>query len=145
MNYLKSILVVDDEEDLTWSISKSLAKNNSSFEVFSVNNGDSALAVLASRRVDLVISDLRRPGRDGLSLLRDIQRDYPSTRVIIMTAHGSEDLCQELTQCGLSYYIEKPFDMRYLHQLIHEALNLSEAKFEGIHVNWRIHKEKLRF
>ncbi len=119
---LKRILVVDDEEDLTWSISKCLEKSDKLFEVFCVNNGDSALAVLASQRVDLVISDLRMPGRDGLSLLIDIERNYPATRVIIMTAHSSEDLRQELAHRGSSYYIEKPFDIRYLRKLIYEAL-----------------------
>lgn len=126
---LKRILVVDDEEDLTWSIAKSLEKNDKLFEVFCVNDGDSALAVLASHRVDLVISDLRMPGRDGLSLLIDIQRNYPATRVIIMTAHSSEDLRQELTRHGLSYYLEKPFDIRYLRKLIYEALGWDKGDF----------------
>lgn len=126
---LKRILVVDDEEDLTWSIAKSLKKYDELFEVFCVNNGDSALAVLASQRVDLVISDLRMPGLDGLSLLIDIQRNYPATRVIIMTAHSSEDLRQELVRRGLNYYIEKPFDIRYLRKLIYEALDWEKGSF----------------
>ncbi len=135
---LKRILVVDDEEDLTWSIAKSLEKYDKLFEVFCVNNGDSALAVLASQRVDLVISDLRMPGRDGLSLLIDIQRNHPATRVIIMTAQSSEDLRHELARRGSSYYIEKPFDIRYLRKLIYEALELSETGLENMRVNSRI-------
>jgi DNA-binding NtrC family response regulator len=126
---LKRILVVDDEEDLTWSIAKSLEKNDKLFEVFCVNDGDSALAVLASQRVDLVISDLRMPGRDGLSLLIDIQRNYPATRVIIMTAHSSEELRLELARRGLSYYVEKPFDIRHLRQLIYQALDWEKGNF----------------
>jgi two-component system nitrogen regulation response regulator GlnG len=126
---LKRILVVDDEEDLTWSIAKSLEKNDKLFEVFCVNNGDTALAVLASQRVDLVISDLRMPGRDGLSLLVDIQRNYPATRVIVMTAHSSEDLRQELARRGSRYCLEKPFDLRYLRKLIYEALDWEKGNF----------------
>jgi CheY-like chemotaxis protein len=131
MDDLKRILVVDDEEDLTWSISKSLGKNDKFFEVICVNNGDSALAYLATRRVDLVISDVRMPGRDGLMLLRDIERDYPGTRVIIMTAHGSEDLRHQIALHDLtSYYLEKPFELHDLRQLIYEALNTSEDRFD---------------
>jgi len=130
MDDLKRILVVDDEEDLTWSISKSLEKNERAFEVICVNDGDSALAYLATRHVDLVITDVRMPGRDGLTLLRDIQRDYPRTRVIIMTAHDSEEMRRQMARYNaLHYYLEKPFELHYLRQLIFEALEATEASF----------------
>jgi two-component system response regulator GlrR len=132
MDNLKCILVADDEEDLTWSISRSIEKNDKIFQVVCVNNGDSALEVLASRRVDLVISDLRMPGRDGLALLVDIQRHYPDTRVIIMTAYGTEELRQKITHDGTAYYIEKPFDIRNLRKMIYEALDITAAGFEGM-------------
>jgi len=132
MDELKRILVVDDEEDLTWSISKSLEKNERAFEVICVNDGDSALAYLASRHVDLVITDVRMPGRDGLTLLRDIQRDYPRTRVIIMTAHDSEEIRRQLARhSALHHYVEKPFELPYLRRLIFEALEIGAAPFEG--------------
>jgi len=131
MEFLKSILVVDDEEDLTWSISKSLEKNDKNFEVICVNNGDSALAYLATRHVDLVITDMRMPGRDGLALLKDIKRDYPRTRAIIMTAHNSDEVRGQIERHGLtSYYLEKPFELRYLRQLIYDALGLTESDFD---------------
>ena len=134
----KCILLVDDEEDLTWSISKSLNKNDKIFEVVCVNNGNSALEVLSARHVDLVISDLRMPGRDGLALLLDIQSSYPDTRVIIMTAHGTEQMRQAVKQLGTPYYIEKPFEIRYLRKLIYEALDLNQTGLEGMLVNSRI-------
>lgn len=138
MNSLKCILIADDEEDLTWSISKSIEKNDKFFQVFCVSNGDQALEVLSSRHVDLVISDLRMPGRNGLTLLQDIERDYPDTRVIIMTALSSNDLHQEITRHTHTYYLEKPFDLHYLRKLIYEALDISEADFEGMLVSSRI-------
>jgi DNA-binding response OmpR family regulator len=132
MDDLKRILVVDDEEDLTWSISKSLEKNDKVFEVICVNNGDSALAYLATRQVDLVITDVRMPGRDGLALLREIERNFPRTRVIIMTAHGSEETRRQIALRGLkSYYLEKPFELHYLRKLIYDALEVTEVGFAG--------------
>jgi two-component system response regulator GlrR len=129
MDDLKRILVVDDEEDLTWSISKSLEKNERAFEVVCVNDGDSALAYLSARHVDLVITDVRMPGRDGLSLLRDIQRDYPRTRVIIMTAHDSEEMRRQMARHNaLHYYLEKPFELPYLRRLIFEALEIGAPR-----------------
>jgi DNA-binding response OmpR family regulator len=138
MDHQKFILVADDEEDLTWSIAKSIEKNDKIFQVICVNNGDRALEVLSTRHVDLVISDLRMPGRDGLTLLLDIQRNYPNTRVIIMTAYGSEQLRDEISRRGTPYYIEKPFDLRYLRKLIYEVLDITEAGFEGMLVSSRI-------
>lgn len=130
MDDLKRVLVVDDEDDLTWSISKSLEKNERAVEVICVNNGDSALAYLATRHVDLVITDVRMPGRDGLALLRDIQRDYPRTRVILMTAHDSEEIRYQIARhSALHHCLEKPFELQNLHKLIFEALEIGEANF----------------
>lgn len=119
---LKSILIVDDEEDLTWSISKTLARHDKDFEVMCAHNGDEAIAVLARRPVDVVVSDIRMPGRDGLQLLREIQSSYPATKVIIMTAYGSHETRKQITARGGVLYLEKPFEIRLLRELIHEAL-----------------------
>jgi len=142
MDELKRILVVDDEDDLTWSISKSLEKNDKAFEVICVNNGDSALAYLLTCHVDLVITDVRMPGRDGLALLRDIERNYPAMRVIIMTAHGSEEMRRQIAGHDLMpYYLEKPFELPYLRKLIYEALDwktgTSRQTPQGVPINGR--------
>lgn len=138
MDPLKRILVVDDEEDLTWSISKSLEKNDKRLEVLCVNNGDSALAQLSACHVDLVITDVRMPGRDGLALLRVIKRDFPKTRVILMTAHSSEEVRREIAWPDLPlFYLEKPFELRNLHQLIYAALDLAATGFEDMLVATR--------
>jgi len=131
MDVLRRILVVDDEEDLTWSIAKSLEKHDKTFEVICVNNGDRALAYLSASHVDLVITDVRMPGRDGWALLRDIERDYPRTRVIIMTAHGSEELRSQAARHEAPlYYLEKPFELQDLRKLICAALEVSERAEE---------------
>jgi len=126
----RCILIVDNEEDLTWSISKALEKNDQHFAVVCAPNGDAALEVLSHRAVDIVISDIRMPGRDGLQLLEDIHRDYPGTKVIIMTAYGSHEVHDEICERGAAFYLEKPFEIRYLRKLIYEALDL-EPMFWG--------------
>jgi len=121
----KSILIVDDEEDLTWSISKTLARHDKDFEVLCAHNGDEAMEVLARRPVDVVISDIRMPGRDGLQLLHEINARYPRTKVIIMTAYGSHETRKQIAAKGATFYLEKPFEIRSLRMLIYEALNLA--------------------
>lgn len=127
----KKVLIVDDEEDLTWSISKNLAKDKDQYEVICVNSGEEALNVLMQVPVDLVVSDIKMPpGMSGLELLIKIKETYPATKVIIMTAYGSADIQKEATARGSLYYIEKPFEIEELRNLIISALNERKG-FDG--------------
>ncbi|MBN2010598.1 response regulator [candidate division KSB1 bacterium] len=112
------ILIVDDEEDLTWSISRSLTKNNDMLEVICVNSGDDALHALEQNAFDLVISDLRMPGISGMALLDQVKQNHPKTKMIIMTAYGSPDIERKIRSTENAYYIEKPFDIHELKKLI---------------------------
>ena len=122
----KRVLVVDDEEDLTWSISKNLAKDKKKYDLICVNSGKDALNVLQQVPVDLVISDIRMPEISGLDLLLNIKDEFPTTKVIIMTAYGSDDIQKEVYRRGSIAYIEKPFEIENLRELI--LNNLEEKK-----------------
>ncbi len=126
----KRVLIVDDEEDLTWSISKHLARDRDKYELIAVNSGMAALDVLAQVPVDLVITDIRMPEISGLDLLLKIRENYPQTKVVIMTAYGSSEIQEEANRRGCFKYIEKPFEIQELRQLI---LNVLQDKrgFEG--------------
>src|SRR6056300_792484 len=118
----KRVLVVDDEDDLTWSISKHLAKDKDKYDLICVNSGKKALEVLSQLPVKLVISDIRMPEISGLELLSRIRESYPATKVIIMTAYGSSEVHEEANARGCFKYIEKPFEITDLRQLILEAI-----------------------
>src|SRR3989304_8629681 len=92
---IKKVLIVDDEETLTWSMAKSLSKDNDKFEVIIANNGREAITLLKKSEIDIVISDIRMPDINGLDLLVKIRKEYPQTKVIIMTAYGSSDVQKE--------------------------------------------------
>jgi len=126
----KRVLIVDDEEDLTWSISKHLSKDKEKYELMAVNSAIEALNILKKLPVELVISDIRMPEMSGLDLLLEIRQNYPETKVIIMTAYGSHEVQQQANERGCFKYIEKPFEIQELRQLI---LNTVEEKkgFEG--------------
>ena len=115
---LKKVLIVDDEETLTWSMAKSLSKDRDKYQVLIANNGKEALDHLIKDRVDIVISDIRMPDINGLDLLVKIKREYPETRVIIMTAYGSSDVQKEANRRGTVYYIEKPFEISDIRKII---------------------------
>lgn len=140
----KFILVVDDEEDLTWSISRTLQRNGHVFDVRCVSSGEAALRLLQQQRFDLIISDIRLPGISGIELLEQVNRTWPATRVIVMTAFGTEILQNEVLRLGAPFYIEKPFDLRLLRKLVYESLQLPEKKIEELHLSARI-KEVISF
>lgn len=140
----KSILIVDDEEDLTWSISRYLQKNDALFDVTCVDSGDKALGLFDNNPVDLVISDVRMPGISGLELHEILSEKYPSTKIIIMTAFGSELLEEQISRPGMTYYIEKPFELVVLREIVYSALEISEKKIEKSLINSRI-KEIIAF
>ena len=126
----KRVLIVDDEEDLTWSISKHLSKDKDKYELTAVNDAKTALEVLSQVPVDLVVSDIRMPEISGLDLLLEIRRKYPSTKVIIMTAYGSSEVQQEANERGCFKYLEKPFEIQELRQMILDGVE-DKKGFEG--------------
>ena len=126
----KKILIVDDEETLTWSMAKSLSKDKDKYEVIIANNGIEALNLLKKNEIDLVISDIRMPDINGLDLLVRIKKEYPQTKVIIMTAYGSSDVQKEANRRGSLYYIEKPFEINDIRKIIIDLIGKKKG-FRG--------------
>jgi two-component system response regulator (stage 0 sporulation protein F) len=117
----KKILIADDEEDLTWSISRSLRKENEQYEIICVNSGDEALNFLKKISFDLLISDIRMPGKNGFMLLSYVKKYHPEMKVIVMSAwYGSEikELVEKTTDM---HYIEKPFEISHLKKIINQV------------------------
>ena len=118
----KRVLIVDDEETLTWSLTRSLSRDNDSFEVVTAGDGETALELFERDEYDVVVLDIRMPGLSGLDVLTRIKQEKPATRVIIMTAYGSGDIRAKAKAKGSFYYIEKPFEMEEMRGLIMKAL-----------------------
>lgn len=127
----KKILLVDDEEDLTWSISRSLRKENEQYEIICVNSGDEALKFLNRISFDLLISDIRMPGQNGFTLLSYVKRYHPAMKVIIMSAWYGIEIEAIVEKSSNLYYIEKPFDIRYLKKVIDQALMNTSDKYKN--------------
>jgi DNA-binding response OmpR family regulator len=127
---LKKVLIVDDEETLTWSMARSLSKDKDKYEVIIANNGKEALNLLKKNKIDLVISDIRMPDINGLDLLVKIKKEYPQTKVIIMTAYGSSDVQKEANRRGSLYYVEKPFEISDIRKIIIDLIGKKKG-FRG--------------
>jgi CheY-like chemotaxis protein len=94
------------------------------------NDGREALQLLKQNRVDLVISDIRMPDINGLDLLVRVKKEYPETKVIIMTAYGSSDVQREANQRGSLFYIEKPFEISDIRKIIIDLIGRKKG-FQG--------------
>jgi two-component system NtrC family response regulator len=119
---MEAILVVDDEKNYTAVLSAVLEEDG--FETFMANSGAQALEVLGREEISLVISDMKMPIMDGLTLLEKIKKRIPDMPVIIMTAHGTVDKAVEAMQKGAYTFILKPFDNERLVMYANKALEL---------------------
>jgi len=118
----KQVLIVDDEETLTWSLAKTLSHDRDTYEVTSVNDGETALSIFDEQSFDVVVLDIRLPCINGLDVLVKIKEKNPATKVIIMTAYGSMDIKEKAKARGSLFYIEKPFEIEQMRGLILKAL-----------------------
>jgi two-component system, NtrC family, response regulator AtoC len=104
---LRSILIVDDEEPIRQMLTEVLGGHG--YVVRAAADGQEALRELAERDYDAVVTDVRMPRMDGLSLVRAMQQAAPDVTVIVMSAYGSHDLALEAMKAGAYDYLGKPF------------------------------------
>lgn len=102
-----SILVVDDELMMRKLVEKILSRDG--FQVTLASEGNEALAILAQKKVDIVISDIKMPGLNGFELLQAVKKEYPSIAVIMMTAYGDTYSVKDALLLGADEYVTKPF------------------------------------
>ncbi len=123
------LLVLDDEPRMVDILAMVLRREG--YEVTSCTDADRALEILAAEPFDLLITDLRMPGRDGLEVLRSARAESPELPVILMTAHASVRTAIAAMKEGAVDYVEKPFDNDELKALVRRALDLTRLAREN--------------
>ena len=117
------LLVVDDDQDLLRLLTMRL--HAWGYRVSTAASAEEGLTRIAVEPPQLVLSDIRLPGKDGLALFEEIRSTRPTLPVILLTAHGTiPDAVQAMSR-GVFGYLTKPFDSKELHQKIQQALQLS--------------------
>lgn len=126
------LLLVDDDESLLQLLQLRLAAEG--YDVIAADSGAAAVSVLQQQSIDVVLTDLRMDGMDGMVLFDEISKSWPQTPVIIMTAHGSIDEAVVATQRGVVGFLTKPLD----HDALRKALDKAKA-FRPLNTdhNWR--------
>jgi two-component system response regulator AtoC len=100
------ILIVDDDETVRSSYRRSL--EGISHNVMAARDGEEALQMMEQYPCDIVLLDMRMPGRDGLSVLRTIKQKWPESEVVIITGYPTVDSAKEAVRLGAYDYIAKP-------------------------------------
>jgi two-component system nitrogen regulation response regulator GlnG len=104
-----SIWVIDDDRSIRWVLERALRK--AEMHVTSFSNGVGVMEALEREQPDVILTDIRMPGVDGLDLLRQIKARHPGLPVIIMTAHSDLDSAVSAFHGGAFEYLPKPFDL----------------------------------
>jgi len=112
----KRILVVDDEENARIGLSRLLAKEG--FIVDSVSNGFEALNYLRQQEVNLIVTDINMPEMNGITFLKELNKSYPKSNVIMITAYGGVESYIEAMNLGAFEYINKPVKIEELKTIV---------------------------
>jgi two-component system response regulator AtoC len=115
----KRVLIADDEINMRRVLEALLRRDG--YDVVTAANGNEALANMG-RGINMVITDLKMPGLDGMGLLRKLSVEYPDVPVVMITAHGSVENAVEAVKLGAFDYLEKPFDQEQIHQIVAKAM-----------------------
>lgn len=121
-----NVWIIDDDRSIRWVLERALTQSGMQPRVF--ENGDSVLAHLDQELPDAIISDIRMPGIDGISLLSRIVERHPDVPVIIMTAHSDLESAVTSYQTGAFEYLPKPFDVDDAVALVKRAVAHSHER-----------------
>src|SRR5499427_4743294 len=114
-----NVWLVDDDASIRWVLERALRQGGMAPTTF--DQADTALAALRRNRPDVLITDIRMPGRSGLELLNEIRGSQPELPVIVMTAHSDLDSAVAAYQGGAFEYLPKPFDIDQAVDLVRRA------------------------
>lgn len=118
-------MVVDDERLICWTLEKTFSKDG--YEVICCNSGEQALAWLQEDPVHVMILDLRLPGMSGLEVLDEVRKSYPETKVLMISAWGTQEVRQRAEELGVLGFFDKPLNLSSIKQTISKVFQSLEG------------------
>jgi nitrogen regulation protein NR(I) len=126
---MQTILIVDDDKSIRYSLKRMLEED---FSILTAQNGDEALAQMGEPSPDLIIMDIKMPGRSGIEVLKEIKSIDPKSLVILMTAYGTTETAIEAMKYGAFDYILKPFPIPRMKEMVQKAMALRKLMKEEV-------------
>jgi DNA-binding NtrC family response regulator len=130
------ILLIDDEAIALTNLSHVLQREG--YQVTACKNGETGLEALKRADIDLVLTDLKMPGVDGMEVLREVRASYPEVPVIMITGHATLDSAVEAMKAGAYHYLAKPFRLAEAREVVRGALEMRRIKRENQELKLRI-------
>ena len=126
------ILVVDDEPNTRAFICDGLSALGITDDALGVSTADEAIAEISRRMPDLVITDVRMPGLNGLDLARYLRQSYPDTKVIVVTGYSTRDIERTALTLSVTALLKKPFGLDTLGEIVRQALSNGHSATKAI-------------
>jgi len=126
---MPAILIVEDEAKMRRLLELNLGEDG--FTTFSAGDAETGLKLLSDHAIDLVVTDLKLPGMDGLEFLQAVKRQNAALPVVVMTAFGSVETAVEAMKAGASDYVLKPFSLAEMRLVIHKELDVRDLREEN--------------
>jgi len=123
------ILIVEDEAKMRRLLELNLGEDG--FTTLSAGDAETGLKLLRENAIDLVVTDLKLPGMDGLEFLQAAKRQNAALPVVVMTAFGSVETAVEAMKAGASDYVLKPFSLTEMRMVIHKELDVRNLREEN--------------
>jgi YesN/AraC family two-component response regulator len=114
----RNILIVDDDESFVSSLKLGLRNYSDDFLFHLAENGVKAISILKAFDIDTVITDLKMPEMGGMELLSYIDKNFPTTKVIVMSAYGTQEIREQVKNLGSLTFLDKPLDIKQIVQAI---------------------------
>lgn len=135
-----NILIVDDEPDIALILKLQL--EDAGYSTVRAKDGIDALACLAREKFELVLLDIKMPRMDGMQVLNRIMEDDVDVAVIMMTAHGNEDIAVAAMKKGALDYIAKPFSTEEIVKKVENAIRFNRARQENLVLQRKLEEER---
>ena len=126
---MPAILIVEDEAKMRRLLELNLGEDG--FTTFSAGEAESGLKLLRENAIDLVLTDLKLPGMDGLEFLQAVKRQNAALPVVVMTAFGTVETAVEAMKAGASDYVLKPFSLAEMRMVVHKELDVRNLREEN--------------
>jgi DNA-binding NtrC family response regulator len=136
----EKILIVDDEKNMCQYLSIMLRKEG--YEVKTAHSGKKALQEIRDGNFDVVLTDIKMEGMDGIELLRAVKEQHPTIPVIIMTAYATQKTAIEALNSGAYYYLIKRAKNEEIKMVIRSALDMHKVKTENVYLKKQLKKKE---
>ncbi len=126
---MPTVLIVEDEAKMRRLLELNLGEDG--FTTLSATDAETGLKLLRTESVDLVVTDLKLPGQDGLAFLQTVKQLNATLPVVVMTAFGSVETAVEAMKAGAADYVMKPFSLAEMRMVIHKELDVRQLREEN--------------